>query len=55
MSEHPITPMLGVLLDMVDDASDREHPGFLEVLLEAHPRVGVLIERVIKALGTWQQ
>ena len=45
-----------VSLDMVDDASDREHQGFLEVLPEAHPlqEVGVLIEGVINALCTWQ-
>ena len=40
------TPMLNVSLDGVDDAFDREHQGFLEVLQEGHPlpEVEVLIE-----------
>ena len=47
-------PALNTQLDVVDDASNREHPGFLEVLPEAHPPqgVGLLIEEVIKALHT---
>ena len=54
--EGPATPMLNTLLDVVDDTSDRDHQGFLEVLLETHPlqEVRVLIEEVIKALCTWQ-
>ena len=49
-------PVLNAQLDLVDDTSNREHQGFLEVLLEAHPLqgVGVLIEEVIKALHTQQ-
>ena len=52
-----MTPMLNALLDVVDDAHDREHQGFLEVLPEAYPLQGVrvLIEEVLKALCTWQQ
>ena len=47
-------PTLNASLDMVDDAGNREHQGFLEVLPEAHPPqgVGVLIKGVIKALCT---
>ena len=43
--------MLNASLDMVDNTSDREHQGFLEILQEAHPlpEVKVLIEGVIKA------
>ena len=42
-------PSLNTSLDMVDDANDREHQGFLEVLLEANllQEVGALIEAVI--------
>ena len=48
--------VLNAQFDVVDDASNREHQGFLEVLPEAHPlqEVGVLIEEVIKALHTQQ-
>ena len=38
--EGPVTPMFNVLVDMVDDASNREHQGFLEFLPEAHPLQG---------------
>ena len=40
----------------VDDASNREHQGFLEVLPEdpLFRGVRVLIEEVIEALCTWQ-
>ena len=50
----PVMPVLNTQLDVVDDASDRENQGFLEVLPEAQPLqgVGVLIEEVIKALHT---
>ena len=49
-----VMPVLEAPLDMVDNASDREHQGFLEVLFEAHPLqwVEVLIEEVIRALCT---
>ena len=49
-------PALNTQLDMVDEAGEREHQGFLDVLPEAHPLqgVGVLIEEVIKALHTQQ-
>ena len=49
-------PALDMPLDMVDNASDREHQGFLEVLPEAHllQGVGFLIEEVIQALYTQQ-
>ena len=43
MREHPlgrleglVMPMLNASLDVVDDADDREHQGFLEVLQEAY-------------------
>ena len=47
----PVTPMLNTSLDGVDNPSDRELQGFLEVLWEAHPlpQREVLIEGVIKA------
>ena len=63
MREHPmgrweglVMPVLEAESCLVDDAGDREHQGFLEVLPEAHPLqgVGVLIEEVIKALTTQQ-
>ena len=50
-------PALDMPLDVVDNASNREHQGFLEVLPEAHPiqgAVGVLIEKMMKALYTQQ-
>ena len=49
-----VMPALDVPLDLVEDAGNREHQGFLEVLLEALPLqgIGVLIEEVIKALCT---
>ena len=48
-----MTPTLNALLDVVDDASDREHQGFQEVFLGAHSHqgLGVLIEEVIEALS----
>ena len=51
-----VMPRLDMQLDVVDDASDREHPGFLQVPLEAYPLqgVGALIEEVIKPLCTQQ-
>ena len=55
MREHLMgTPVLNAQLNVVDDAGDREHQGFLDVLLEVHPLqgVGVLIGEVIKALHT---
>ena len=44
--------MIDASLDGVDNAGNREHQGFLEVLWKAHPLLEeeVLIERVIKAL-----
>ena len=47
-------PALNAPLDMVDDAGNREYPGFLEVPLEAHPFWGckLLLEEVIEALHT---
>ena len=50
-----VTPTLNALLDAVDDTGDREHQGFIEVLLEAHLLQGVrvLIEEVVEALCTW--
>ena len=44
----PVTPMLKMSLDGVDDANEREHQGFLEVLWQAHPllEVEVLIDGV---------
>ena len=52
--EGPLTPMLDALLDVEDDADNREHQGFLEILWEAHPlpEMEVLTERVIEALCT---
>ena len=49
-------PMLNAHLDVVDNAGDREHQRFLEVLTRAYPvqGVGVLIEEVIEALYTQQ-
>ena len=49
-------PALDAQLDVVDDAGDKEHQGFQEVLPEAHPLQGmeVLIQEVIKALHTRQ-
>ena len=46
-----VTPMLNTSLDVEDDAGDREHQGFLEILPEAHPlpEVEVRIGGVIKA------
>ena len=32
--------MLGKLVEVVDDLCDREHQGFLEAPLEAHPLLG---------------
>ena len=48
--------MLNASLDVVDYADNREHQGFLEVLVEANPLQGVrvLMEGVIKALYTQQ-
>ena len=51
-----MTPVLDTQLDVVDDASNREHEGLLEVLPDTHPPQGVtvLIEEVITALYTQQ-
>ena len=48
--------MLNALLDAVDNASEREHQDFIEVLPEAYPlqRVSILIVEMIKALCIWQ-
>ena len=36
----PMMPVLNAPLDMVDDAGDREHQGFLGILPEGHPLQG---------------
>ena len=56
MEMNELALILGALLEVVDNVDDREHHGFLETLLEAHPLlgVGVLIEEVIKVLCTQQ-
>ena len=55
-SEGPVMPELNALSDVVDNTSNREYQGFLEVLPEAHPlkEAGFLIEGVIEALCTQQ-
>ena len=32
-----VAPVLSMLVEVVDNVDDREHPGFLEASLGAHP------------------
>ena len=50
--------MLSMLVEVVDDIGNREHCGFLEAPLEAHPSLGgALFEAVTKLLciQQWQE
>ena len=51
-----MTTVLNALLDVEDDAGDREHQGFQGVLPEDQPLwgAGVMIEEAVEALYTQQ-